>query len=187
MSRSRILRLVALAILIAAFVCLARFTGISEYLTTDHLKPAIEQAGGWGIALYFGAFSVGLLVHVPGLAFVAVGTLAFGWQVGASLSYCGAVFAVCVNFLVARAVGGKVLGEIKHPRMKRMLAGLEARPIRTIIVLRLLFLMLPLLNYALAFSNTRFRDYLIGSAIGLAPVVLVASLFFQFLYWSIHV
>ncbi|MBC8868974.1 MAG: VTT domain-containing protein [Planctomycetes bacterium] len=187
MNRTRILRLVLLAVLIAALVCLVRLTGFSEHLTTDNLKPTVQQAGLWGIVLYYVAFSLGLLVHAPGMAFVAVGIFAYGWQVGTPLSFVGAVFAVGVNFLFARIVGGRALGEIEHPKMKRVLAGLDARPIRTVIILRLLFLMLPLLNYALAFSNIRFRDYLVGSAIGLAPHVLVASVIFKFVYWSIHV
>lgn len=187
MSRVRILRLGLLAILIAALVYLARLTGLSEFLTKDNLKPAVQQAGVWGILLFYVCFSAGLLVHTPGLIFVAVGTLAYGWLVGALLSFFGAVLAVCINFLFGRIVGGKVLGEIQHPRMKRILAGLDARPIRTVIVLRLLFIMMPLLNYALAFSNIRFRDYLIGSAIGLVTPILAASLFFEFLYWTIRV
>lgn len=186
MSRTRILRLVLLAVLIAALVVAARLTGLAEYLSKDNLKPAVQQAGVWGVVLYLVCFSAGLLVHTPGLAFVAVGTLAFGWPIGAPLSFFGAVLAVCVNFLFGRIVGGKALGDIQHPRMKRLLDGLDSRPIRTVIILRSLFIMMPLLNYALAFSNIRFRDYLIGSSIGLVLPILAASLFFEFLYWSLH-
>lgn len=187
MSRLRILRLVLLAALLATLVCVARMTGFSECLTTDNLEPAVQKAGVWGIVLYFACFSAALLVHVPGLVFVAAGTLAYGWLVGMPLSYIGAMLAVSVNFLFARIVGGRALGEIQHPRVKRILAGLDARPIRTVVILRMVFLMTPLINYALAFSNVRFRDYLIGSAIGLVLPILAVSLFFEFLYWSIHV
>ena len=44
--------------------------------------------------------------------------------------------------------------------------------------------MAPPLNYALAMSKLRFREYIIGSAIGLViPIALVSLLFEWFLGW----
>lgn len=46
----------------------------------------------------------------------------------------------------------------------------------TVVVLRLLLFMTPAVNYALALTPLRFRDFLLGSAIGLIPgVILFAS------------
>ena len=187
MSRVRVLRLVALCILIGALIWVGKSTGLSSYLSADRLKPVVEQAGPWGIVIYYASFSIGLLVHVPGLVFVAVSMLVYGRGVGSLLALSGAVLAVCVSFLFARAVGGKVLTEIDRPLMKRILTRLDARPIRSVIVLRILFLMLPPLNYALALSNLRFRDYVVGSALGLAPPVLAAAFFFDWLYWYLEI
>jgi uncharacterized membrane protein YdjX (TVP38/TMEM64 family) len=53
---------------------------------------------------------------------------------------------------------------------------LEARPLVVVIALRLVLWFNSALTYALALSGIRTRDYLLGSAIALAPVVAIATL-----------
>jgi len=48
-----------------------------------------------------------------------------------------------------------------------------------VIVLRLALWMAPPVNYLLAMSSVTFRDYALGSAIGLAPPVVAIALFFD--------
>jgi hypothetical protein len=59
---------------------------------------------------------------------------------------------------------------------------IEQRPITIVTILRLCFLMSPMLNMLLSMTNIRFREYMIGSFLGLLPVliVLVRPLFFFF-------
>ena len=52
----------------------------------------------------------------------------------------------------------------------------EARPVQTIALLRLVLWLAPPLSYALASSNIRMRDHILGSAIGLIPPVLAVTL-----------
>jgi uncharacterized membrane protein YdjX (TVP38/TMEM64 family) len=72
-----------------------------------------------------------------------------------------------VSFFIVRGVGGKPLGAVRWRFVRRILAQLDAHPLRTVIILRSILWMAPQLNYALALSNVRFRDYLVGSALGL--------------------
>ena len=55
--------------------------------------------------------------------------------------------------------------EGKWPR--RLLAGLDAHPVKSVALLRVLLQTLPALNYTLALSGLKFRNYLIGTLIGL--------------------
>jgi len=50
---------------------------------------------------------------------------------------------------------------------------IEQRPITIVCVLRLCFLMSPMLNMLLSMTNIRFREYMIGSFMGLMPVLTV--------------
>ena len=60
--------------------------------------------------------------------------------------------------------------------MRKILDRLDERPILTVVILRLIFVMSPPVNYALALSSLRFRDYLIGSLIGLPVPLIVLGL-----------
>ena len=71
------------------------------------------------------------------------------------------------------------LAGLERPLLKRILNRLDERPIRTVFILRILLFLAPPLNYALAMTNVRFRDYLVGSALGLVLPLLIITLLFD--------
>lgn len=172
-------RLALLATLIVGSILIARTTGISEELSTPRVRALMEGAGVVGFLIFLGVFAVGELVHVPGIVFVAAAIFAYGQTLGGLAAYVGAVISVVVSFIVVRAVGGQVLVGIQRPWVQRMLARLDERPIRVIMLLRLVLWMAPPVNYALAMSSVRLRDYAIGSAIGLLLPIAAAAAFFD--------
>lgn len=164
-------RVVTLLALLAAGAWAAEALGLREAFSEEGLRQLTEQAGVFGGLAYLAAFAMGQLVQLPGIAFVLGARVAYGPLLGFAAGYAGALLSVSVSFFFARAVGGKALGSLKGKWARRVLSRLEDRPLRTIIVLRTLFALSPPLNYALAMSSTRFRDYFAGSAIGLvAPI-----------------
>ena len=177
--KKKILRLAALVTLIVGGIVLAKVTGVSERLTPESIRGFMEGAGVLGFVLFLGVFAVGELVHVPGVFFVAAAILAYGRGVGGVAAYAGAVLSVIVSFLVVRGVGGQMLADVRRPFLRKILDGLERRPIRVVAILRLILWMAPPLNYALAMSTVRFRDYVIGSALGLLVPIALASFFFD--------
>jgi uncharacterized membrane protein YdjX (TVP38/TMEM64 family) len=57
-----------------------------------------------------------------------------------------------------------------------LLGRLDAHPVRVVALLRVVLIHSPQLNYALALSSLRYRDYLLGSALGLVLPVAVEVL-----------
>jgi len=146
------------------------------------VKTLVESAGALGLLAYIAIFALGQLLGVPGLVFVAAGILIYGRVYGAGAGLLGAVVAMTVSFLVVRTVGGQPLGAMQKPFMRRVLAQLDARPVRAIVLLRLVFLLAPPVNYALALSKVRLRDFVLGSTLGLLVPIAVASIFFDWLF-----
>lgn len=167
---------------IVGLFVVARVFGLQEYMQPQRLRKLIENAGTVGIILYLAIFAFGELVHIPGLVFVAAGVYAYGRVLGGGLAFVGAVLSVSVSFWVVRLIGGQALSEVRWSILKRMLKRLDERPIMIVIILRLLFFIAPPVNYALALSTIRFREFLIGSAVGLAPVLFLSILFFDWLF-----
>ncbi|MBO6939067.1 MAG: VTT domain-containing protein [Deltaproteobacteria bacterium] len=177
------LRLALLVVFLVGLFVLGAATGWTDRFTLEGIRETIAGAGLWGFAIFIGAFAVGELLHVPGFLFVAAAVLAYGRLAGGAAAYVGAVVSVVVSFAVVRAVGGRALGGLKNARVRKILDRLEERPVRVVAILRLLLWMAPPLNYALALSPVRFRDYLIGSAVGLVVPIALAS---AFLDWFIQ-
>jgi uncharacterized membrane protein YdjX (TVP38/TMEM64 family) len=161
-------RIGALVALIVGLLVLGKLTGLTAYLTTERIRTLVQAAGWWGALLLIALFCVGELVHIPGFVFVAAAVIAYGRLGGGALGYVGALCSVSVSFFIVRGVGGKPLGAIKWRFVQRILGQLDTHPVRTVTILRSILWMAPQLNYALALSRVRYRDYLIGSALGLA-------------------
>ncbi|MCA9219280.1 MAG: TVP38/TMEM64 family protein [Planctomycetales bacterium] len=182
MWKDRRFRLAALAFGLVTCIVVGKLTGLTDRLDVRQVRDWVESAGAWGIALFLLIFSVGQLLHVPGMVFVAAAIFLYGRFAGGGLALIGAVTAVTFSFVLVRAVGGKALGEIERPLMKKLLAHIDQRPIRVVAMLRLIFWMLPPLNYALALTNVRLRDYVLGSTLGLLIPVGVAAFCFEWLF-----
>ena len=177
-TRGRWIRLGALAAFVVGMLVVVKLSGVTSHLGTAEIRSTMAAAGWWGPLAYLAIFSVGELVHLPGTIFVAAAVVAYGRPLGAALAYVGAMLSLSVCFAVVRGIGGRPLGAIRWKVLTRMLAHLEEHPVRTIIAIRLLLWMTPQVNYVLALSNVRYRDYFIGSAVGLAlPVIALAYLF----------
>lgn len=183
-TRTKWLRVGALVVLTIALIGIGHATGLTEHLTRERIQALMLDLGALGFLAYVGIFAAGELMHIPGMLFVAAAMLAYGPAVGAAAGLAGAIVSLTVSFYVVRVVGGQPLGEIQRPFIRRMLAHLDARPITTIAILRVLFQLMPAINYGLAMSKVRYRDYIVGSVVGMVPVIAVAALAFDWFFGS---
>ena len=104
---------------------------------------------------------------------------AFGRLWGGLLGWSASLVALSVTFFFARAGGGKPLAEVKNARVRRVLSRLDSHPFLTIFTLRTFFTLSAWLNYSLALSGVRYRDYLVASATGLVVPIVVFTFFFD--------
>lgn len=161
-----------------------KVSGVGERFDLDAVRSAIEGSGPIGVVVYLAIFAAGVFLHVPGVVFIAAGILAWGRVAGFAIGYAGGLCAVTASFAIVRAIGGRPLAEVQRPLVKRMLAQLEAKPIRTVAMLRTVLPMAAALNYTLALTGIRYRDYLAGTAIGfLVPLTLWTVLFDTLFAW----
>lgn len=174
-------RIALLIVLLLGLLALAKLAGLEEYFDVDRVRALMDSAGAWGFLAFVVLFAVGELLHVPGFVFVGAASLAYGQGAGTLAAYAGAMGSVTISFLVVRTIGGQPLGGVRRPWMRKMLARLETRPILTVAVLRAIFWLSPALNYGLAMTSVKMRDYLIGSALGLAIPIPVVVFFFDWI------
>jgi len=168
-------RLLLLGLAAAVLFVVGRLSGLSHSVSPESLRALLADAGVLGVLLFVVVFSLGLLAQLPGMLFITVAVLVYGRELGTVIAVGGAIVAVSVSFFVVRRFGGSALSEVSSPLVRRLLAQLDTRPLRSVILLRAVFGVAPFLNYALALSSLGFRDYLIGSAIGMTPTIAVVA------------
>jgi uncharacterized membrane protein YdjX (TVP38/TMEM64 family) len=172
-------RMALLALIMGALWVFGEMSGLTDDFDVERIRTMVREAGAIGVVLYFVIFAGGELVHIPGIVFVLAGLVSWGQVVGYPIALAASVVSVSVSFLVVRLVGGRALAGLNRPMLRRILDKLDQRPIRTVFILRTLLFLAPPLNYALGMTDVRFRDYVIGSALGLAGPLLVVTLLFE--------
>ena len=173
-------RIVALALLSSTLITLA-YLAHRAGIDTAKIRELLARLGIFAAPAFVGLFIAGQLIHIPGAVFIITARVFFGPVVGFCLGYVGALLGVCISFTMARtllpkhATTGLVTYRPKRKWLARIFAGLEAHPIRTIFVLRLILWVNAPFNYALAASRVSARDFFVGSALGLILPVFVVG------------
>lgn len=185
---ARTLRLAALVLAAVALWFVARRTGLSRLFEPAFLQQQFAAHAVTGLLVFALLFALGNLVQVPGLVFLAAAVLALGRLWGGLATYFAAIVGCFVTFVLVRAVGGDALHRLDGRIARRLIGQLDAHPVRSVALLRVLLQTSPAVNYALALSGVPLRSYMIGTVIGLPVPITTYTLFFDQLaqWWHLR-
>ncbi|HEY8097579.1 MAG TPA: VTT domain-containing protein, partial [Methylobacter sp.] len=180
-------RLIAVVLFLAVIFAVFQMSGLRGHFDLEFIKHKILENQLTGLLIFVLLFSLGNLMQIPGIVFLAAAVLALGQLYGGIATYIAAIVSCVVIFFIIRAIGGNALRELDNKFAVKILAQLNAKPIISIILLRTLFQTAPTLNYALAMSGVKFRDYLIGTILGLPIPIFLLCWFFEFVVKMLHI
>ena len=152
--------------------------GLSEYVSLEKVRPMVESMGPYGPLAFVGLCIAGVLLHMPEIVLIAIGGLVFGGLKGFVLGWAGSVAGSTASFLVARYFLRDAFRHTITSKSRRLMSldeRLERHGFLTVLALRLVLFMAPPLNWAIGVTRVRFRDYFLGSAIGVIPCTAVTS------------
>ena len=179
-SRSR-WTLVAIGVLfIAAGVVLWRYTPLSQWATLDRVSDWIRSFKDAPAAPFavIALFVVGGLVFFPLLLLIAATALVFEPLVAVPLALSGALASASVMYLIGAKLARGIVQRAFGSAMKRASSALENRGMLAVAAVRLVPIApYSLVNLAAGSIGIRFTDYLIGTAIGLAPGTIMLTAF----------
>jgi uncharacterized membrane protein YdjX (TVP38/TMEM64 family) len=179
-------RLIAVVAFLVLMFAIFQMSGLRGHVNLEFIKQTILDNKLSGLLIFVLLFSLGNLVQIPGWVFLASAVLALGHFYGGVATYIAAVVSCLATFVTIRYIGGNVLRELDNKLAVKILAKLDERPILVIVLLRTLFQTVPALNYALAMSGVKFRDYLIGTLLGLPLPIALYCLFFDYVAKALH-
>jgi hypothetical protein len=174
-------RLLAVALFLGVLFAGFELSGLRDHFSLPFLRDQFPPQQAQRTADLRGAVRSGNLIQIPGWIFLAAAVLALGRIWGGAVTYLAACLSCALTFLSIRLLGGDALRQLNSRIATRLLAQLDARPIRSMVFLRVLFQTVPALNYALALSGVRFREYMIATLLGLPLPIALYCLFFDFL------
>jgi len=167
-------RALLLALLVAAIVAAAVGMPLSRWLV-DGARWAENHhyaAGG----LFIVAYTAAAVLAVPGTILTLAAGFVFGVAFGAALVSAGSLLGAIAAFLLGRFSTRSWVAErvARSPRLRALVAVTREDGFRIVLLARLSPL-LPynVLNYLFGLTAVRFRDYALGSWLGMLPATVL--------------
>jgi uncharacterized membrane protein YdjX (TVP38/TMEM64 family) len=167
----RIPRALILVLVLVALLWSARALGFSRHVTVADLRALVDSAAPFGPLAFMAVCIGGILLHLPEIAFIAVGGVLFGRFEAFAYGWLACVVGTMVTFGVVRAVArdGVTRAGDRFARLRAFDERLASHGFVTVLVLRLALFLAPPLNWMLGATRVRFRDYVAGTALGIMP------------------
>jgi uncharacterized membrane protein YdjX (TVP38/TMEM64 family) len=156
-----------------------RYAFLRGYINEVGIQHFVSRAGVMAGPLFILVVAVGIMALGPPLLLIGSGTVAFGSLLGAIYSFMGIMVGACAAFLLGRSVMINFARNRRPKRFPRINRWMEKNGLAFIVGLRLMLFANPPLNYTASLTRMTFRDYVIGSFIGLLPGVFVFAYAFD--------
>lgn len=178
--RKALMGLLGTLVGITALAIFWRFGPGAELVQGERVQELISFAPGWwsGIGLLLAAYLVGGLVMFPVLVLIVATGLLYGAWTGLVVALTGSLASAALGYGVGFALGRKTLRRLVGKRFDQISQALGRRGVVSITLIRILPVApFTLVNFAAGASHIRFRDYLLGTLLGMAPGITAITLF----------
>ncbi len=183
-SREPLPRRFAGLVLLAALLCTMalawRYTPLRDFLNLSALVALATQLRELPLTplLVLVAYVVAGVLMVPVTLLIAVTGIVWGAMPGALYALAGSLASATVGYAIGAALGRDAVHRLLGARMNRLSRRVARRGMLAVIIVRSLPLApFGVVNLVSGASHISLRDYLLGSAIGLLPGVLLTTTF----------
>jgi phosphatidylserine/phosphatidylglycerophosphate/cardiolipin synthase-like enzyme/uncharacterized membrane protein YdjX (TVP38/TMEM64 family) len=179
----RMAGLVLLALLLTLMALAWRFTPLHHYVNPASLTRLAQQFQAMPLTplLILLTYVIGGFLMIPVTLLIALTGLVFGPLPGALYALAGSLLSAAAGYGTGYWLGSGTVQHMLGSRINRLtrLARRSAkRGILTVMVIRMLPLApFSVVNIVAGASPVKFRDYLIGTALGLLPGILLMTTF----------
>lgn len=170
--------LVLLLFLVAA-VFIAQKFGLPLLTDPSVVASLIHEMGVWGPALFIVGYAILIVITVPGTVVTLAGAALFplGWTFVYVI--LGAMLGASLSFGIARFLGQDAVMSILGGSgkvaalMGKINSVMESRGLMAVAYLRMAYVPFVVLNYLAPLSGIRFRDFFLGTLLGILPGTFV--------------
>lgn len=163
-------------VFVAVAVVVVRFTPVKEHLTVDALGSFLNSLGVWAPVAFMVIYAAGVCFFIPGTLLTGLGAAIFGPYKGFVYVWVGAMLGASAAFFIGRTLGREFAASLIGDRLKKYDDGIERNGFATVLYLRLVYFPFTPMNFGTGLTKVRFRDYLLGTGLG----IIVGTFIFTF-------
>jgi uncharacterized membrane protein YdjX (TVP38/TMEM64 family) len=178
------IRLAAFLILVAAAAYFLFFTPTGAHFHThegrkilvSRLDDMVQRAGMLGPVLFILVYSLGIL-FLPASPFTIAGAVIFGKFYGMLYNLAADMIGATISFYLGRYFLHGLARDILETKLPWLDRKAEVEGFTVVFYLRIFWFPFIVLNYAAGATKIRFRDYFLGTVLGLMPSVFIFTYF----------
>ncbi|HSH29825.1 MAG TPA: VTT domain-containing protein, partial [Thiohalobacter sp.] len=145
------------------------------------------RALGYGPLIVIGLFVIGGLLIMPVTALIVATILAYGALTGFFYALVGVIANAAAVYAVGAHFGRRGIRRLAGERINAVSSQLAQRGILTVFLLRIIPVApFSIINLVAGASHVSFRDYLIGTLLGMAPGMLAIALLIDRILAILH-
>jgi uncharacterized membrane protein YdjX (TVP38/TMEM64 family) len=178
-----ILKFCLFLVFVCGAVILSNLGPLRESLTAERLGHFLVVKGMWGPILFMLLYGIGVALFVPGIVLTGLGAALFGTYWGFLYTWGGAVLGAGLAFLIARVLARDFVSSRIGDRLRHYDDAIGRNGFTAVLYLRLLCSPFTPTCFALGVTKVRFRDYLLGTGLG----IVIATFAVTFLIGNLKV
>ena len=144
-------------------------------ITPQKIQAMLRTSGAWGPIAFVLTFAILQSLAVSAHIFIVSASLVWPAEFAVLLSWLGTLGSGLISFFFARYVARDWVQQRIPPKIQSYDSRLEKSGFITVLLLRFILFTSPVLQLGLGISSVKFRDFLLGTAIGNLPTVLVVT------------
>jgi len=154
-----------------------QWTPLKSLIDLPRLAEWIEphRHAWYSLPLIFAAYVVLGLFMVPVLMMILATGIAFGPWLGSIYALAGCLASASVGFVIGRKAGLRRVERLAGPRVRRLSRTLERNGTLAVFVMRKVPAPYMVTNIIVGASPVRFRDFFLGTILGMGPMILALA------------
>lgn len=174
-----VIKFVIMIVVLLSVILAFRVFGLGKFLNKEYVTQSIEAAGPYGPALFMAVYALATILFIPGTPLTIAGGAIFGPTYGTAYVIVGATVGAGIAFLFSRFFGEEFIAgyvEKKFKALKEWDNQIEENGFIVMLILRFVPIF-PFngLNFAMGLTKMKFRDYALGTFLGIIPGTFVYS------------
>ncbi|HZF24723.1 MAG TPA: VTT domain-containing protein [Steroidobacteraceae bacterium] len=173
-------RVAVAALVLAGLAALWRFTPLASLVTADRITDWADRFAHnpWAAVLVVSAYTPAAVTLFPRPLITLFGVVAFGPWLGFTYAMCGILLAALLSYLAGLRLDRGTVRRLAGPKLNHMIEQLRQRGLIAMTALRLVPLAPFVVEGVVAGAiRMRLRDFMLGTAIGVLPGTLAATVF----------
>ena len=180
--KTNLLKFIFLCLFVTLVILFIKFSGISNYITPGMIQEKVHAFGMYAPAVFILMYVLFCIFLIPGTPITIAGGILFGKFFGTAYTIVGATIGASLAFIFSRYLGRGFIKNAEYNKKYGKIKGYEDKLEKKGLLVVLFLRLVPLfpfngLNFALGLTKLKFRDYALGTLIGIIPGSFVLSYF----------